>query len=411
MIKVRNDLGEYPCYICPDVLNSKKDLRLHTMSMHKDEKNCVCPTCEAKLKDVSSVRRHIKTVHMKVQQYVCTFCEKKYSHKFDLENHFRKKHKRNNEVGTFKVCPDCQYSFTDMNKFNQHMIVKHQKTINHIKCPYCMKIFFDPVYIKQHFKKAHGNHAGLLYICGLCNMVSDIHETFDEHMRTSHSWNETHFCTRRDCNKYFESESELKDHIDLHPKRTLRKADLVANKFSCFECDEPYKERIDLFDHFREVHNCAPMIECKACSTFFRNKDDLVDHSPCSNMHAVFLISPEDECASEEPGHSKQNSKKQKIAPVAIYDNTPFHISASPPPSPKIACNRDVGLLYICHICHLDSEKHEFFRDHMREAHCWSATHFCFRKDCFEYFESESELEDHIQKTGSCIPKYTLLTT
>ena len=56
MIKVRNELGESPCYLCDFVCSTKQKLAYHTYTVHNTPGSLICSYCQAKLKDVSSVR-------------------------------------------------------------------------------------------------------------------------------------------------------------------------------------------------------------------------------------------------------------------------------------------------------------------------------------------------------------------
>ena len=319
MIKVRNEEGEYPCYICPEILNSKTDLRQHTINVHK--KNTVCPTCSSSFKAISSVRRHIKSVHVKEKQFVCSLCERRYMHKYDLENHFTKKHSSTFNCNDRKVCPDCQSFFTSTTQLMEHMQKTHKKTINYSKCPFCIKTFFDPIYLKQHFKRVHGNDPCSLLICKFCPVVSDVLETFTCHMSSSHSWESTLICTRKGCNKYFQTEEELLSHLKTHPKQTWTRKKSEASSFKCWECGTQCETREMMVTHFTDLHSCLPRFECKACSTFFRDKDDLSMHIPCTNQSYTDFVEltihqNTESCSSYNGEGSQQLSKKRKITPL-----------------------------------------------------------------------------------------------
>ncbi|XP_063675300.1 zinc finger and BTB domain-containing protein 41-like [Bolinopsis microptera] len=283
MIKVRNEEGEYPCYICPEILNSKKDLRQHTINVHK--KNKVCPTCSSSFKDISSVRRHIKSVHVKEKQFVCSLCERRYMHKYDLENHFTKKHSSTFNCNDRKVCPDCQAFFTSTTQLMEHMQKTHKKTINYSK------------------------------------FVSDVLETFTSHMSSCHSWESTLICTRKGCNKYFQTEDELLSHLKTHPKQTWTRKKSEASSFKCWECGSQCETREMMVTHFTDLHSCLPRFECKACSTFFRDKDDLSMHIPCTNQSYTDFVEltihqNTESCSSYNGEGSQQLSKKRKITPL-----------------------------------------------------------------------------------------------
>ncbi|KAL5256501.1 hypothetical protein ACHWQZ_G011670 [Mnemiopsis leidyi] len=319
MIKVRNQEGEYPCYICPDILNSKKDLRQHTINVHKDAKNKTCPTCNASFKEISTVRRHIKTVHVQEKQYMCSLCERRYMHKYDLEIHFSKKHSSTFNCNDRKVCPDCKSYFTCTAELREHVKMVHQKTIEYNKCPYCIKTFFDPIYLKQHFKRVHGNDPTSLLICKFCPVVSDVLETFTSHMNSAHSWDLTLICTRKGCNQYFQTDDDLVAHLKTHPKQTWTRKKSEAVSFKCWECETQCETREIMISHFTDIHSCYPRFECKDCCTFFRDKDDLSMHMPCtnqSNTDFVELVHENSESCSAFGENSQQLSKKRKITPL-----------------------------------------------------------------------------------------------
>ena len=163
MIKVRNELGECPCYLCDFTCCSKQRLTHHTTTTHNTPQSLLCTYCHNPFKDVSSVRRHIKTVHLATKDYMCTYCNKKYKHKYSLELHFSKVHKsKHSESENF--CSECKLMCFGWDQLKQHYLDAHGKTIQCIKCPQCVKIFFDITYLKQHFKRVHKNSKlGLSY--------------------------------------------------------------------------------------------------------------------------------------------------------------------------------------------------------------------------------------------------------
>ena len=274
MIKVRNSSGEYPCYICESTLDSKKDLRLHTIEIHRGDPTAkTCTQCSSNFKDISSVRRHIKTVHMHVQQYVCSICAKKYSHKYDLEKHFQKKHSSvDYDTRSFKVCPECPSSLSSTAELKEHMQREHQKTINFIKCPYCVKIFFDQIYVKGHLRKVHNMDYPTLYVCQACPFSSPDAPAFTQHLEMVHSWDEVHFCAHKGCGEYFGREDALAAHSENHPKQTwswsrrahqeqLRCDELLPDtehssppKFQCADCGYASVAREDIIAHMRVKH-------------------------------------------------------------------------------------------------------------------------------------------------------------
>ena len=297
MIQVREKDGEYPCYLCEAVLDSRKDLRLHTIDSHRDSPSKVCPKCELAFKEISSVRRHIKTVHVKAKQYICSFCEKKYMHKYDLEKHFQNKHSSSDNNGGRNFCPHCHLTYPSIAQLKQHMQSVHNKSIGYTKCPFCVKVFSDPIYLKQHCKKVHGYDSSSLYICLYCPVVCVCENTLGVHMNTVHSWSDTYICGRHDCNEYFQAEEELTTHTDGHPKQIWTHK---RSSFKCWECESVYDAHNLLMSHFIEHHQTTSRkfeCQCRACTyslTYFNKKSD-DDQRP------------------------QTSSKKRKIVPICVH--------------------------------------------------------------------------------------------
>lgn len=346
MIHVREKGGEYPCYLCEAVLNSKKDLRLHTIDRHKDDKSKVCPQCGSTFKIISSVRRHIKTVHEQTKQYVCSFCEKKYMHKYDLENHFQKKHNFSNNDEGRNVCPDCHLTFPSLAKLKGHMHSEHNKAIAYIKCPFCVKVFFDPIYLKQHCKKIHKCEPASLFVCRYCPVVCSCENTLMAHMNLVHSWTETNFCTRHGCNEYFQTEEEVTTHSASHPKQILAHKKSV---FKCWECGKVYDTRNFLMSHFIEHHQTTSRkfeCQCKACTyslSYFTKKDHEVDQDDQDNQDDIPCTKQAESLVELtigvndnglEPSHDADQelpeacSKKRKIVPLYVHGNDEFDVSS-----------------------------------------------------------------------------------
>lgn len=278
MIKVRNEKGEYPCYLCEYACNSKRGLCLHTTQAHSDTDSSVCNYCSYRFKDVSSVRRHIKTVHINVKEYLCTYCNKLYKHKYDLELHFKKIH---NEQRTeeYSYCSECKALCFGLEQLKQHFLDAHGKNIQHIKCPDCMKIFFDVVYLKQHFKRVHGNRTLTVIFCHDCGSVFEDQVQLVEHMQSKHFWNTDtiQYCTEEKCSEIFEDSCELEKHVkeEHEQDKKLRVSDTV---FECSECTSGFSTKLELVAHMTEHHQWSSVLECQKCNRLFGSSDDVKEH-------------------------------------------------------------------------------------------------------------------------------------
>ena len=339
MIKIRNESGECPCYICPEVFDSKKNLRLHSMNVHRGEDQLKCPQCNVQLKDISTIRRHIKTVHLNVKQYVCCYCEKRYAHKFDLEKHFLSKHKVTiTQRGVVsQQCPECKSFFESDEKLNKHMSEKHQKTVKNIKCPYCIKIFFDSAYLKQHLSRVHANReardeSNVIYTCKQCQFATEECDSLWKHVTINHSWDNVVFCPKEYCSDYFKDEEGLKEHSDAHPNMIwklprVRKIRNMNQEYRCYDCNYISNDKVAMITHITDTHQSYTVLECQWCSSFFSSEHDLYFHKPCKyNLPDGGNVQKADEdekVESEDDSVPTSSQKRQKIIPFLTYkDNT-----------------------------------------------------------------------------------------
>ncbi|KAL5271261.1 hypothetical protein ACHWQZ_G001786 [Mnemiopsis leidyi] len=294
MIKVRNELGESPCYLCDFVCSTKQKLAYHTYTVHNTPGSLICTYCQAKLKDVSSVRRHIRTVHLNSKDYMCTYCNKKYKHKFDLERHFAKIHKTRPMEGQ-NFCSECKLLCFGWEQLKKHYLDAHGKTIQHIKCPQCFKIFFDVMYLKQHFKRVHNNKTMSVVYCQHCGAVFEEDTALVRHMEEKHFWNgeSAVFCREDQCDELFEDMSELETHIQAVHKGSKRvrvspTSFCSGSQADCPVCTETQSSKLQLVAHLTESHHWRSVMECQKCYKLFPTCAEVQEHL---NSHC---LEPED---------------------------------------------------------------------------------------------------------------------
>ncbi|XP_063688957.1 zinc finger and BTB domain-containing protein 40-like [Bolinopsis microptera] len=294
MIKVRNELGESPCYLCDFACSTKQKLAYHTFTVHNTPQSLICSYCQFKFKDVSSVRRHIRTVHINAKDYMCTYCNKKYKHKYDLEKHFSKIHKTRPMEGQ-NFCSECKLLCFGWEQLKKHYLDAHGKTIQHIKCPQCYKIFFDVMYLKQHFKRVHNNKTMSVVYCQHCGAVFEEDTALVRHMEEKHFWNgeSAVFCREDQCDELFEDMSELETHIQAVHKGSKRvrvspTSYCSGTESDCPVCSDTQPSKLQLVAHLTESHHWRSVMECQKCYKLFPTCAEVQEHL---NSHC---LEPED---------------------------------------------------------------------------------------------------------------------
>ena len=294
MIKVRNEIGESPCFLCDFACSTKQKLAHHTSTVHNNQESLICSYCQFQFKDISSVRRHVKTVHINLKEYMCSYCNKKYKHKYDLEKHFAKVHGSRPLEGQ-NFCSECRLMCFGWEQLKKHYLDAHGKTIQHIKCPQCMKIFFDVIYLKQHFRRVHNNKTLSVVYCQHCGAVFEEDTALVRHMQDKHLWDgeSAVFCREDRCDELFQDVDELETHVQAcHKNKRPRVYDSSSSysvlEVPCPECSDLLTSKLELAAHLTEHHHWRSVMECQKCFKLFSTTTEIQEHL---NQH---YLEPED---------------------------------------------------------------------------------------------------------------------
>lgn len=106
----------------------------HMNTMHKDEKNLICPYCGYKTEDKSTFGRHIKN-HDSSQVYKCAQCNYTSSKVEYVKRHMLK-HSRQygKETGSYAtqthpmnlfICDECEFQTTEVDELHRHIHSNH----------------------------------------------------------------------------------------------------------------------------------------------------------------------------------------------------------------------------------------------------------------------------------------------
>ncbi|XP_044759685.1 transcription factor hamlet-like isoform X1 [Coccinella septempunctata] len=162
-------------------------------------------------------------------------------------------------------CCVCEQPFTDVDKLDEHLIVKHNYRKDEFKCEYCPKAYSHRPCLIKHKAVVHGEHRK--YHCENCPKVFTDPSNLQRHIRTHHVGARSHACP--ECGKTFATSSGLKQHTHIHSS---------VKPFQCEVCFKAYTQFSNLCRHKRMHADCRMQIKCIKCGQSFSTVTSLSKH-------------------------------------------------------------------------------------------------------------------------------------
>ena len=116
---VHGEVEDNACNVCGDIFNNPASLRGHN-NIHLGAQVFQCG-CGKAFKRKDYLERHQATHLPKESHFSCPVCQKTFARVDNLKNHLQSH--RNNAI----PCPECEFSFTNLNKLWAHIDKKHVK--------------------------------------------------------------------------------------------------------------------------------------------------------------------------------------------------------------------------------------------------------------------------------------------
>ncbi|XP_063931759.1 transcription factor hamlet-like isoform X5 [Zophobas morio] len=178
-------------------------------------------------------------------------------------------------------CCVCDQPFNDVDKLDDHLVVKHNYRRDEYPCDLCPKAYSHRPCLIKHRSVVHGEHRK--YHCENCPKVrsqparTSRHgkslQTFTDpsnlqrHIRTHHVGARSHACP--ECGKTFATSSGLKQHTHIHSS---------VKPFQCEVCFKAYTQFSNLCRHKRMHADCRMQIKCVKCGQSFSTVTSLSKH-------------------------------------------------------------------------------------------------------------------------------------
>ena len=94
-----------------------------------------CKECVYQSKNETHVKNHVNAVHLKLKPFKCEKCPSVFSQKSSVKNHFKEYHGEN--AGKIHQCDVCNKTFSTAPHLRRHKSVVHGKDNKRHKCEKC----------------------------------------------------------------------------------------------------------------------------------------------------------------------------------------------------------------------------------------------------------------------------------
>ena len=265
------------CDFCGDTVDNKLKLKMHVLSLHRNEIGVSCGVCLIPMKDPKDLKKHVEDEHdgVLLKPNTCQVCGKQYASKWKAFDHTKKCHGK-----VFRTCKQCLAVFTT------------DKDIRH------------------HYEHVHNISKGQL--AGFEKRLDD----FDH----------PDVAVKEEPEDYDDDEGILDDEVDYKRRRTN------TDTHDCDMCPEIFLNHETLTDHCRNVHNKEPQstfkkikldtakrkmrdrenFECEHCGKQFCTKALYWNHSNICTRRSGAKEEPRSYPTSILEAHLKNNNKIKK---------------------------------------------------------------------------------------------------
>ena len=242
-------LEDFTCHMCNKSFSEKGGLNRHIRDVHnggdqieseevrEGDPSYDCVFCSKKFNTRGQRTWHERESHPEVLQCICPFCSRQFTQKGHLDTHVKRAHKPAEHEQSKWKCEQfnvktnavCTKSFFKKCDLQRHM--QTHETGKNLECELCAKPLKNSRALKNHYDNAHG--------ITLSN--SQLSKALGESMN---------FCCNS-CKKFFESEEDLQQHVEVHHSSSAKSATVMKTS-------KPKKDRRKTT---HQIRNMDPLSE------------------------------------------------------------------------------------------------------------------------------------------------------
>lgn len=345
---IENHHSTYTCHLCNETITSKLGIMTHNRVNHMDHPDLTCdqPSCKKLFRTKEDLESHRKDHKYHSNPNVCDFCGDTVENKLKLKMHILSLHR--NEIGV--SCGVCLIPMKDPKDLKKHVEAEHSSVLsNPNTCQVCGKQYASKWKAFDHTKKCHGK---VFLTCKQCLAVftdeNDIRDHY-EHVHNVPKDQLAIFEYRMDIGvkregyetpdiivKEEPDDLEYDEEMCDESSNDSRKRRKSPNDtYDCEMCPEIFLNSDTLAKHYQNVHNTDPVrmfkkfkkdndgkrkmrnrnnFECKNCKKQFSTKTLFWNHiNICTRRNSINRFDmPNNVPTSILESHLKNNNQIQR---------------------------------------------------------------------------------------------------
>ncbi|XP_076666709.1 uncharacterized protein LOC143368177 isoform X1 [Andrena cerasifolii] len=269
---IENHHSTYTCHLCNETITSKLGIMTHNRVKHMDHPDLTCNfgACRKLFRTKEDLEAHRKDHRYHTNPNVCDFCGDTVENKLKLKMHVLSLHR--NEIGV--SCGVCLIPMKDPKELKSHVEEVHFSVLSRPNtCQVCGKQYASKWKAFDHTKKCHGK---VFRTCKQCLAVFTEDSAIRDHYETVHNVPKDQLAAfeyRFDIgskNEDFEIESpditvkeepdDLEYDVDLcdEDSSDSKRRRSLTDTFDCEMCPEMFVNSDALSKHYRNMHNTDP---------------------------------------------------------------------------------------------------------------------------------------------------------
>ncbi|XP_052248358.1 zinc finger protein 286A-like isoform X2 [Dreissena polymorpha] len=235
------------CEVCEMRFHTRHHLDLHVKVNHDNgvvnnqEKSYRCEMCKRSFETIAGLEEHLNT--HKGQMFICSICGQYFSRSYSLKLHKKSVHLglKSTKISDKMLpkryfCNFCGHGFKRSQNLEDHIAVKHDRSLLKYSCDQCPERFVRPHSLEYHVNRVHNKKRP--YQC-------------------------------KNCKRDFYSKVAMSKHVVMCTKNE-------SEQFACEECGQLFKTSQNLNMH-REAMHSKNLLTCE-CGTVVRWRSSMAKH-------------------------------------------------------------------------------------------------------------------------------------
>ncbi|XP_066598006.1 zinc finger protein 729-like [Prorops nasuta] len=295
------------CDFCGDTVENKLKLKMHVLSLHRNEIGVSCGVCLIPMKDPKDLKKHVADVHGSIlsNPNTCQVCGKQYASKWKAFDHTKKCHGK-----VFRTCKQC------------------------------LAVFTNDADIRQHYEQVHNVPNDQLAAFEYRMDIGSKNESYDggDAQDNIDTPGAPQVVVKQEPEDFVYDENPC----DESSNQAVKHKRSILDTYDCEICPEIFLNYSTLTEHYQNVHNTDPArmfkkrkldnnstkrkmrnrknFECKSCQKQFCTKTLFWNHINNCTKRNVYNKDTHNSVTSILETHLKNNNQIKKEEDVSMNE-------------------------------------------------------------------------------------------